>query len=161
MSHDEDMDFFPPRFTITSTLMERAIGEVKSTTTVFFDNIEGVPKHNKSPRDSTVIRKVIQNLQSGSYNITKTYFFNEKGELVYHNYLESGYECYERSYYFNDSCIYFTQAPHSFNDCESDDIKETITKTKFSRSEKKDFLQLKQDKSIFDKLLWNYIRIIR
>jgi hypothetical protein len=90
--------------------MERAIGEVKTSTTIYFDKLETDEFKSGSPIDITILRKVDITIESGSYSITNTFYLNEKDELQYYYYEEDGYECNSRSYYFNmKRCIQIEQ----------------------------------------------------
>ena len=54
-SIEEDMVFFPPRISLKSTLMERAIGEVVTSTLIYFDKLEGDDRENTRPIDYALI----------------------------------------------------------------------------------------------------------
>ena len=130
-SQQEELDFYPPKFVITSTLMERAIGEVSSTTELFFDVIE----NEEYDRDSCLLRQVKVTIESGSYLIAKTYFFNALGDLIYYQIHEEGYDCWEQTYYFDNICIYKTQKALPTENCNLDVIAETFSKSTLSLSE--------------------------
>lgn len=121
LSAEEDMDFFPPRFTINSTLMERAIGKVKNRTTIYFDNDVEESLYENVPIDIALIRKVDVSLSSGSYTILKHFYFNENSELIFYSYHEEGYECFEQTYYFAAKrCIQIAQQVMDGDGCNLD-----------------------------------------
>lgn len=150
------MDFFPPKFTIESTLMERAIGEVKTATTVYFDKHELASQNFDRPKDYGVIRKVEVSIESGSYLINKTFYFNVQGELAYYYYKEGGYECYEKSYYFNSSnCIQLTHHNLQTEDCDAA-IQENYIKTKLNDSDKRRIISITNKATTYIVLLNTY-----
>ena len=106
-SLEDDMDFYPPRFTITSTLMERAIGKVNTTTTIYFDKHELEPDDFDNPMDYGVIRKVMVSIQSGSYLITKSFYFNEKGLNIKENGVINGEKFGMQKYFWNKNTTNF------------------------------------------------------
>ena len=136
MAIEEELDFLPPKFTITSTLMMRAIGEVNSKTTLYFDVIEKDDIDDYGNIDTCVLRKIDVELQSGSYFIHKQYYFNSDGNLIFHKIHDEGYDCWEQSYYYLDStCIQINQKPLSVENCNLDVIAESFKHTKLTQNE--------------------------
>ena len=110
----EEEPFLVPHITTSSYLMKRAIGGVQHDITIYFDMTQ-------SEEPSAVIRKVSFTLNSGSYNIQYSYYFDQDGRLIYyHEKDENAYnDCQEWRLYFNaKTCLQLNHQPVTTDGCE-------------------------------------------
>jgi len=115
--------------------LKLVIGDVKTSTIIYFDKLEVKNTNNSIPVDSVLIRKVDVTIQSGSYLINSTSYFSEKDEFQYHYYLEVDYECYQKSYYFKlDKCIQMAQHMLTDEDCNLDSGKKEYASNKLNKT---------------------------
>jgi len=155
----DDLDFYPPHFTISSSLMERAIGLVNTTTTIYFDLNEN--ENETDVEDVPVIRMVDVNIHSGSYQISKTFFYNELGVFQYYFYKEIGYDCYQLEYYFNQlKPILIKQKSLKTNECKSDSIIEDRNTSKLTKQDLILINVVKDKANDFNRLLNQYLKCL-
>lgn len=102
---EEQAPELAPSINIESDLMERAIGLVHHSITIYFDEEEHEFVSNGTDKitleNVETRRKIIFREHSVSYDITYIYYYNEKGDLVKYVRDEKGYECVIKTYYFD------------------------------------------------------------
>ncbi len=156
---DEDLDFTPPHFTINSNLMERAIGEVNTKTTIYFDIQAN--EDDDEPKDTSIIRKVEVNINSVSYNINKTYFFNSKGQLIYYSITENGYSCYTKQFYYNQNCFFVMFKQHKTDNCDEENSSNDYNSSKLTKEDLKASKTIKITSNYYRQLLNTYFYFLR
>lgn len=134
-SQEEELDFYPPHITFSSSLMQRAIGEVNTEVTIYFDMLEDDVEADM-PVEHPSIRLVKVNINSGAYHIEKTFYFESNDELAYYKHHEIGYDCYQLEYYYSkNSLIYLKQKSLKTDDCVSDTEIENKMISKFKNQD--------------------------
>jgi len=134
-SQEEELDFYPPHITFSSVLMQRAIGTVNTEVTIYFDMLEDDVEED-IPVEYPSIRLVKVNINSGSYHIEKTFYFESNDQFSYYKHHEIGYDCYQLEYYYsNNNLIYLKQKSLKTNDCISDTVVENRTTSKLNKQD--------------------------
>lgn len=96
-----------PKIETKSKLIKRAIGPVEHLITIYFDEYEvelgqeGMDVFHKE----AVIRKVEMVVESVSYKMEYSYYFDTGGLLIKYHMREVGYNCLERTWHFDDKKV--------------------------------------------------------
>ena len=166
---EEELDFYPPKIIISSTLNKRAIGPVDHTIKLYFDEIEEVEHPIEGEENEymtykyAVLRKVVVIFESGSYLIESNYYLDENGFLIKFYFNENGYECYEESAYFEaHQPIRITHTETITEDCPEDDERAiSYDKTKLNDEEIATAKLLLEAVEKYHVMLLNQYEIIR
>ena len=141
-SIEEDIPQIAPSITIQTELMERAIGPVEHTMTIYFDEEEREFVANGTDETSweniATRRKIIFREQSVSYDITYTYYYSEKGNLIKYVRDEKGYECVIKTYYFEgETVIKVSSQTQKSNKCHEEEEADTYERTSITEDDQR------------------------
>jgi hypothetical protein len=141
---EEELDFYPPKISISSTLNRRAIGEVNHTIHLYFDEHEELEEPETDDEDVlfynyALLRKVEFIIESGSYKFSYIYYFDEIGFLIRYNEQEIGYGCKEKTCYFDEHKVFkITQESIQTETCYEEQPAEEYVHNKPSENELSD-----------------------
>jgi hypothetical protein len=134
---DEEMSELVPVIKINTKTIQRAIGTVETSISLYYDLHEEVIESEEgvSYKETAILRKAIYRVNTGSYERNKTYYFDEFEKFIRFNDLAIGYKCVERSIYFTeDKLKRIVQIPRLL-DCYETDLPLQFDKTKFTNAD--------------------------